>query len=100
MPLDDALHGLIDVEPPTAWLDEHVPSIGGGPLRVMSIHGGTSNVILSLKRSEGEVILRRPPRLGQRRLQGGALLLRRNRPGHRLDGLLLYSDKIQGWMYS
>jgi len=30
MPLDDALHGLIDVESLTAWLDEHVPSIGGG----------------------------------------------------------------------
>jgi len=60
---DDSLDGLIAVEPLTAWLDEHVPSIGGGPLQVAKIHGGTSNVILSLRRSEGEVILRRPPQI-------------------------------------
>lgn len=61
MPHDDAPRGLFAAERLTAWLDRHVPSIGDGPLQVAMLHGGTSNVILSLKRGAGEVILRRPP---------------------------------------
>jgi aminoglycoside phosphotransferase (APT) family kinase protein len=60
---DDNLDGLVDREKLTVWLDEHVPQLGSGPLEVAKIHGGTSNVILSLRRGEGEVILRRPPKI-------------------------------------
>ena len=62
MSQDDALSGLVDTKKLTAWLDEHAPAIGDGPLEVDMLHGGTSNVILSLKRRDGEVILRRPPK--------------------------------------
>jgi len=56
-----ALEGLIDVEPLTAWLDEHIASLGSGPLDAVMIHGGTSNVIISLNRGGETMILRRPP---------------------------------------
>ena len=55
------LNGLVDVERLSAWLDVQIPSLGDGPLEVAMLHGGTSNVILSLRRGLGEVILRRPP---------------------------------------
>ena len=45
----------------SAWLDEHVPSLGSGPLTTAMIHGGTSNVILSLDRGGERMVLRRPP---------------------------------------
>jgi aminoglycoside phosphotransferase (APT) family kinase protein len=58
---DTGLDGLVDVDALSAWLDDHVPSLGSGPLRVAMIHGGTSNVILSLDRGGPTCILRRPP---------------------------------------
>ena len=53
--------GLADREKLTAWLDEHVPALGSGPLDAKMVHGGTSNVILLLDRGEGQLMLRRPP---------------------------------------
>jgi len=55
------LEDLADVGRLTAWLDANIPALGDGPLTVTQIHGGTSNVILSLDRGHGEMILRRPP---------------------------------------
>jgi aminoglycoside phosphotransferase (APT) family kinase protein len=52
---------LHDPERLTAWLDAHVPDMGDGPLAVEQLHGGTSNVILSLSRGGLEMVLRRPP---------------------------------------
>jgi aminoglycoside phosphotransferase (APT) family kinase protein len=52
---------LADIPALTTWLDEHIPSLGDGPLETQMIHGGTSNVILSLRRGEGTMVLRRPP---------------------------------------
>jgi aminoglycoside phosphotransferase (APT) family kinase protein len=57
---DDA-KGLADRVRLTAWLDVHIPSLGNGPLEIEKIHGGTSNVILSLNRGGTPLILRRPP---------------------------------------
>jgi aminoglycoside phosphotransferase (APT) family kinase protein len=57
----EGLAGLVDEARLTAWLDEHVPSLGDGPLQASMIHGGTSNVILSLDRGGATVVLRRPP---------------------------------------
>ena len=57
----DSLDGLVDLPRLSAWLDVHVPALGNGPLMAKKIHGGTSNVILSLDRGEGGMILRRPP---------------------------------------
>jgi aminoglycoside phosphotransferase (APT) family kinase protein len=45
----------------TTWLDEHLPSLGDGPLEAHMIHGGTSNVIVSLNRGSQTMVLRRPP---------------------------------------
>lgn len=43
------------------WLDRHVPQLGDGPLQLAIIHGGTSNVILTVGRGERAMALRRPP---------------------------------------
>lgn len=43
------------------WLDRHVPQLGDGPLRIGQLHGGTSNVILTLDRGGLTMVLRRPP---------------------------------------
>jgi len=52
---------LVDVERLTAWLDTNIPDLGDGPLVVHQLHGGTSNVILTLERGEQAMVLRRPP---------------------------------------
>jgi aminoglycoside phosphotransferase (APT) family kinase protein len=52
---------LVDVPGLTAWLDEHIPALGDGPLETAMIHGGTSNVILSICRGGETLVLRRPP---------------------------------------
>lgn len=59
--MTEPAHGLYDTARLTAWLDANIPRLGSGPLKVAKIHGGTSNVILSLDRGEGVMILRRPP---------------------------------------
>jgi aminoglycoside phosphotransferase (APT) family kinase protein len=56
-----AIDTLYDRGRLTAWLDAHVPALGTGPLIVDMVHGGTSNIILSLNRGGDTVILRRPP---------------------------------------
>jgi aminoglycoside phosphotransferase (APT) family kinase protein len=58
---NSTLNGLVDLEKLTAWLDQNIPALGSGRLDAKMIHGGTSNVILSLNRGAGELILRRPP---------------------------------------
>ena len=45
----------------TPWLDSHVPELGNGALVVTQLHGGTSNVILTLNRGGPTMVLRRPP---------------------------------------
>ena len=53
-----------DLAPPerlTLWLDANIPQLGGGPLVVEQLHGGTSNVILTLDRGGDTMVLRRPP---------------------------------------
>jgi len=55
------LEELVDVPRLTAWLDENIPDLGDAPLEVELVHGGTSNVILSLNRGRHTVVLRRPP---------------------------------------
>lgn len=55
------LSDLVNIPRLTDWLDEQVPALGDGPLTVDKIHGGTSNVILSLNRGSQSMILRRPP---------------------------------------
>ncbi len=60
---DSALDDLIDVDALTAWLDDAVPELGTGDLQVDMVHGGTSNVVVSIARGGEEMILRRPPRV-------------------------------------
>lgn len=52
---------LLDTALLTSWLDEAVPELGHDPLIAEKIHGGTSNVILSLNRGGDTMVLRRPP---------------------------------------
>ncbi len=52
---------LIDAAKLTGWLDGHIPELGNGPLRALTVHGGTSNVIISLNRGGRTLMLRRPP---------------------------------------
>lgn len=57
----DELTSLADPLRLTAWLDTNIPALGDGPLMIRKVHGGTSNVILSLSRGGETLILRRPP---------------------------------------
>jgi aminoglycoside phosphotransferase (APT) family kinase protein len=52
---------LYDAGKLTAWLDDNIPELGDGELSVVMMHGGTSNVILSLNRGGDTMVLRRPP---------------------------------------
>jgi aminoglycoside phosphotransferase (APT) family kinase protein len=56
-----SLDGIVDIKRLTAWLDANIPALGSGPLAAKMIHGGTSNVIVSLNRGGDTMILRRPP---------------------------------------
>lgn len=55
------MNDLVDIARLAAWLDTHVPELGNGTLAVSQLHGGTSNVILTLDRGERQMVLRRPP---------------------------------------
>lgn len=57
----NGIESLADIPRLTVWLDENIPFLGTGPLQARMIHGGTSNVILSLNRGGETLILRRPP---------------------------------------
>lgn len=59
--MSDETEGLYDAGRLTAWLDANIPELGDAPLVVKKVHGGTSNVILSLNRGGETLILRRPP---------------------------------------
>ena len=55
------LDELAPIGPLTDWLDAHVPDLGKGPLKRELLHGGTSNVVLTLDRGGKAMVLRRPP---------------------------------------
>ena len=56
------LDQLAPLGPLAGWLDANVPELGSGPLVTALIHGGTSNVVLTLDRGGPEMmVLRRPP---------------------------------------
>lgn len=59
--MEPVLEQLVDVARLGTWLDDNVPALGSGPLEVKIIHGGTSNVVLSLDRGGKPMVLRRPP---------------------------------------
>ena len=55
------LDELVNIPRLTGWLDTHVPELGEGPLQTEVLHGGTSNVVLTLYRGGKHMVLRRPP---------------------------------------
>jgi aminoglycoside phosphotransferase (APT) family kinase protein len=55
------LDSLANIPRLTAWLDAHIPHLGTAPLQVEMLHGGTSNVVLTLDRGGEAMVLRRPP---------------------------------------
>jgi aminoglycoside phosphotransferase (APT) family kinase protein len=52
---------LVNIDRLTEWLDANIAQLGSGPLVAKVIHGGTSNVIISLSRGAETMVLRRPP---------------------------------------
>lgn len=59
--VDANLDELAPVGPLTDWLDTNLPDLGRGPLRRELLHGGTTNVVLTLNRGGKDMVLRRPP---------------------------------------
>jgi aminoglycoside phosphotransferase (APT) family kinase protein len=59
--IDHDLAKLAPVGRLTEWLDAHVPQLGRGPLQTSLLSGGQSNVVLTLDRGDGPMVLRRPP---------------------------------------
>lgn len=59
--IEHDLAQLADIPRLTEWLDANVPQLGSGPLKTNLLHGGTSNVVLTLDRGEEKMVLRRPP---------------------------------------
>ena len=55
------LDALANIPRLTEWLDANIPELGKGPLRTELLHGGTSNVVLTLNRGGETMVLRRPP---------------------------------------
>ena len=53
------IESLAPVGPLTEWLDANVPALGDGPLTASVLSGGQSNVVLTLDRGEGPMVLRR-----------------------------------------
>lgn len=61
MSMNHKLEDLVDVPELSAWLDVNLPQLGEAPLQVELVHGGFSNVIISLNRGGETMMLRRPP---------------------------------------
>ena len=59
--IEHNLDELAPIGPLTDWLDANVPELGKGPLRTAILSGGTSNVVLTIDRGEGPMVMRRPP---------------------------------------
>jgi aminoglycoside phosphotransferase (APT) family kinase protein len=64
---------LADIPRLTAWLDAEIPELGNGPLEVEQLHGGTSNIILTLNRGGQDMVLRRPPAVAPPGAEKGVL---------------------------
>src|SRR3546814_18883787 len=76
--MSDDARALADPGRLSAWLDAYIPALGGGPLAVEKIHGGTSKVILSLNRGA------QPLKNGRQRVgkEGGRTCRSRWAPEH------------------
>lgn len=55
------MEALAPLGPLTDWLNAHVPQLGNGALHASVLSGGQTNVVLTLNRGEGSMVLRRPP---------------------------------------
>lgn len=61
MGLQHKLDELIDIPRLTAWLDDNLPQLGDAPLKAELLHGGYSNVVITLDRGREPLVMRRPP---------------------------------------
>lgn len=55
---------LINFRQLSRWLDEHAPHLGSGPIEAQLVSGGSTNLIIGLKRDGPQFILRSPPLAG------------------------------------
>jgi aminoglycoside phosphotransferase (APT) family kinase protein len=84
-PIDgDEGRDLIDLPRVEAWLDEHAPGAGSGPLTARIIGGGSTNAVFLLTRGTTRTVLRRPPRVP--RPDSEKILAREARILRALDG--------------
>jgi aminoglycoside phosphotransferase (APT) family kinase protein len=67
------LAALAPIGPLTDWLDAHVPQLGKGPLHTAILSGGQANVVLTLDRGAGPMVLRRPPAVSPPGAERGVL---------------------------
>jgi aminoglycoside phosphotransferase (APT) family kinase protein len=76
---DVDIDAMLDRARLQAWLDENTPELGSGCLKIGLLHGGTSNVILSLDRGGRTAVLRRtppdPPRASIKAIEREATIL-------------------------
>jgi aminoglycoside phosphotransferase (APT) family kinase protein len=67
------LDALANIPRLTEWLDAHVPQLGKGSLSTKLLHGGQSNVVLTLDRGGPAMVLRRPPAVAPPGAERGVL---------------------------
>jgi aminoglycoside phosphotransferase (APT) family kinase protein len=60
---DPAINELLRPPALEAWLGEHAPELGDGPLDALMLHGGVSNAVYRITRGADTAVLRRPPRV-------------------------------------
>jgi aminoglycoside phosphotransferase (APT) family kinase protein len=59
--VDPTIDELLRPRALEAWLDEHAPQVGDGPLDAVMLQGGVSNAVYRITRGADAVVLRRPP---------------------------------------
>jgi len=60
--VDPSDGGLLQIGPLEAWLAQHAPQLGSGPLQTTRLEGGVSNAVYRITRGGAALVLRRPPR--------------------------------------
>lgn len=67
------LNEIANIPRLTEWLNANVPQLGSGSLKTAILSGGTSNIVLTVDRGEGPMVLRRPPAVAPPGAEKGVL---------------------------
>lgn len=77
------------------WADQHLPSLGDGPLQATRLTGGSSNAVFRITRGGESAVLRRPPRTP--RPDSERILGREARILSALNGTKVRAPHILAW---